>query len=1114
MKKKRMNVRAWFRPNSHFLRFASLTCLSLSIGFASMAADDGLSITNNFTEKPSEMIQDQDHKVSGTVSDETGASLPGATVTVKGTFVGTVTDIDGKFSLAGLKGDETLVVSFVGMLPQELAIDGKTVIDAQLKMDAIGIEEVVAIGYGTQKKRDVSSAISSVSSETYRDRPVSNFAQGISGNVAGVSISQTNGAPGGGSNIVIRGVGSVNASNAPLYVVDGQPLPDGFNKNESPINFINPSDIESVEILKDAASSAIYGTRAANGVVLITTKSGKKGKGQVSVSVKYGVQNVLRQYDALTREDYLQYYEDSRANAYMVEDPNLGTDNPNAVLWSRSDDNATRIANWSQYSRHATAMQSPASKHYRWITVSDTTYAMPYDTDWQGEFFGTGNVTDVQLSFSGGNDDVTYYVSGGLYANDGMIKSTGYDRFGFRSNVEKKVNKWLKIGLNLAPTLEKTSVLHNSTSTNGSNNPLLVAAQLGPIFPTHNEDGTYFRTGMELNSPWDWNVAFLANPLTFQAVTDDRKTARLNSNLYADINLMKGLLWKTAFHYDYRTRERNFYLPSYVPTSSKKTQRNTGSYDSSVRQYWDVQSFLTYSRDFGNHSLTGMVGVSMEESNYTSAYIKKYDFPQDIINTLNQGATVVNQQNDARTNASSESMIGSFARASYNYAGKYYLTASIRRDGSSKFGSENKWATFPSFSTAWRISDESFFSPLSSIVSDMKIRAGWGKIGNSGIANYLALATLGTSSYVFGSGATTTAAYYDNKIPNDFLGWETTKDLSIGTDIALMDGRISLSVDYFHRATEDMLFNLPLPSITGFGNVKLNLGSMTNQGFEYIVNTRNFVGEFTWNTTATLSYYRNVVTDIGADKRPLVNNSGYTTEGRPLSGLWGSYSLGAFRDWEDVKANPIFNAHQSSWRNRSQPGTPKVADVNGDGILDASDRTVLGNATPDFIWGLTNTFSYKGFDAAFKFTGRQGGQKLMTGSYGLTMFRAQGRANITYDYFDNYWTEANPDAKYPAPNRKQYDRSDVSGGLLFDATYVLLENITLGYTIPRNISQKASISNARIYLNLDNAWLYSKYPGYNPMGNYQGDSALSQGVDRAGDYPLPRTFSIGVNIDF
>ncbi len=1111
MKKNRINSKAQPFKSSKVLCVATLTCISASIGMNAFAAKNNLVKANILATNI--ISNEKNHTVSGVVKDKLGEPVIGATVAVKGQTIGVITDFDGKFSLNKLVGNEILIISYVGMNTQEISIDGKATINVTLTDNAITLDEVVAIGYGTQKKRDVSSAISSVGSDVFKDRPVANFAQGISGNVAGVSITQTNGAPGGGSNIVIRGVSSVNASNAPLYVVDGQPLPDGFNKNESPINFINPEDIESIEILKDAASSAIYGTRAANGVILITTKSGKKGKGKVNVSVKNGYQNVLRKYNALNREDYLQYYEDSRANAYLVEDPNLGSDNPNAVLWSRADDNATRIANWKQYSQHKNAMLDPKSKHYRWITVSDTTYKMPYDTDWQDEFFNTGKVTDVQLSFSGGSDDVSYYISGGVYSNKGMIKKTGYDRYSFRSNIEKKVNNWLKIGLNLSPSLENTDVLHQSTSNNGFNNPLLVATQLAPIFPTHNPDGSYFVTSQVLDSPWDWNVAFLANPLTYEAVTDTRKVARLNSKLYADINLFKGLTWKTAFHYDYRVRERNFYLPSYVPTASLITQANTGSYENSTRAFWDVQSFMTYAKSFGKHSISAMAGVSMEEISNSSAYIEKWDFPQDVINTLNQGNTVKNMLNDARTNASSESMVGSFARASYNYDGKYYLTASIRRDASSKFGSENKWATFPSFSAAWRISDETFFKPLTTIANDVKLRAGWGKIGNSGIPNYLALPTLGISSYVFGSGSTPTSAYYSNKIPNDFLGWETTKDLSFGVDIAVFNSRITLAADYFDRITEDMLFNLPLPGASGQDNVMLNLGSMRNNGFEFLLNTRNLTGKFSWNTTATLSNYRNKVTDIGGDKRPIINNSAYTTEGRPLAGLWGTYSTGAFKDWSDVKSNPIFNAHQASWKNRSQPGTPKIADVNGDGILDASDKTILGNAVPDFIWGLTNNFNYKNFDFSFKFTGRQGGQKLMTGNYSMVMFRADGRSNTTYDYYNNYWREDRPDAKYPAPNRKSYDQSDVSGGLLFDATFVFLENISFGYSLPRKFTKMFDISNARIYLNVDNAWLFSQYPGYNPMGNDQGDSALSQGVDVSGDYPLPRTFTIGLNID-
>ncbi len=1107
-----MNSRAWTFKNYQFLRLASLTCLSLSLSLMAQAAGDSHSTV--LPSASTVAAPEKSHKVTGVVKDNLGEPIMGVTIVVKGESVGVITDIDGKFSLTKLQGNETLIFSYIGMNSQEIQINGKSVINVSMLDSSVSLDEVVAIGYGTQKKRDVSSAISSVGSEVFKDRPVANFAQGISGTVAGVSISQNNGAPGGGSNIVIRGVGSVNASTAPLYVVDGQPLPEGYNKNESPINYINPEDIASIEILKDAASSAIYGTRAANGVILITTKSGKKGKGNFSVSVKNGYQNVLRTYDPLNREDYLKYYEDSRANAYLVEDPNLGTDNPNIPLWKRSDDNATRIANWKAYSQHKTALLDPNSKIVRWIAVSDTTYKMPYDTDWQKALFNTGKVTDVQLSFSGGSEDLTYYVSGGVYSNDGMVKGSGYNRYGFRSNIEKKVNNWLKIGLNLAPTMEKTNVLYNSTSSNGSNNPFLVATQLAPIFPTHNPDGTYFVTSQVLDSPWDFNVAFLANPLTFVDVTDERTTARLNSNLYADIALMKELTWKTAFHYDYRTRTSNSYIPSYVPTSAQETQPNVGTYENSARAYWDVQSFLTYSKNFGNHSLSAMVGVSMEEIANKSAYIEKWDFAQEVINTLNQGITVKNMQNDARTNASGESMIGSFARASYNYAGKYYLTASVRRDGSSKFGTNNKWAVFPSFSTAWRISDESFFKPLTSIVNDMKLRAGWGKIGNSGITNYLSQATLGNSSYVFGSGSTSTSAYYANKIPNDYLGWETTKDLSLGFDISVFDSRINLTADYFNRETDDMLFNLPMPSHSGFNSVMKNLGSMKNNGWEFLLGTRNFTGKFKWNTTATLSFYKNEVTNIGSDKRPIIDNSAYSSEGRPLAGLWGTYELGAFRDWADVKSSPIFNASQPLWRNRSQPGTPKIADVNGDGILDASDKTILGNANPDFIWGLNNTLSYKGFDFGFKFTGRQGGEKLMAGNYGMIMFRADGRSNTTYEYYNNYWREDSPDAKYPAPNRKSYDNSDVSGGLLFDATYILLENVTLGYTIPSKILKSLSISNARIYVNVDNAWLYSQYPGYNPMGNFAGDSSLSQGVDIAGDYPLPRTISFGVNLDF
>lgn len=1054
--------------------------------------------------------------VEGTVVDEAGEPLIGVNIQVKGTNHGTSTDFDGHFVLEDIDENAILVVTYIGYLSQEVAVAGKTTLNITLVSDAARLDEVVVVGYGTQKKGDVSAAISSVKSDVYLNRPITNFAEGIKGNVAGVMISNNNAAPGGGSNIVIRGISSVNASNAPLYVVDGQPLPDSYNKSESPLNFINPSDIESIEILKDAASGAIYGTRAANGVVLITTKRGQMGKPKISAKMSYGVQNALRKMDVLNSTDFIQFYEESRENAYVVEDPNFGTNDPNSELWSRSDPYDLRIGNWKQYSSQAGGFSDPNTKLPRWFTVTDTTKQMAarYDTDWQDALFKTGNVSDIQLSLSGANDNLNYYVSGGYYKNQGIVENTNYDRFSFRSNFEANVNPWLTVGFNFAPMLDNTGVLANSESTNTEYNPLVAAAFHAPIFPTHNEDGSLFYTGQELDSPWDWNVAFMVNPLNQLAIKDNRRTARVTSKVYSDIKFFEGLVLRTAFHHDYRDRNREYFLPSYVPASpTNPTSRNRGINERSTRGLWDLQTFLNFSKSIRDHSISAMAGVSLEETTYNSNYLNKYDYPHNLLNTLNQATTVLNQQNDVRTNKSSESMVGTFARASYNYKSKYYVTGSIRRDGSSKFGPENRWAIFPSFSVAWRISDERFMSVFSSFLSDWKLRSGWGKIGNSGISNYLYASTLAASSYLFDRGSEIAPAYYNNKISNDQLGWETTSDFGIGTDVGFFDGRVNLTVDYFDRTTNDMLFSLPLPATTGFSSVVLNLGSMKNRGFEYLVNTRNLVGKFNWSTTATLSYYRNYVTDIGNDKRPIIDNLGYTTEGRPIANLWGMLMLGPYRDWEDVKSSPIFNASRPTARQRSYPGSPKAADVNGDGVLDANDKTVLGTPTPDFIWGLRNNFSYGNFFLSVMLNGVQGGTRIYGGNYTNIMYYAQGRTNTTYEYFDNYWREDNPNAKYPAPNRKSYDQPQTEGGLVFDASFLKIDNINFGYNVPSQYLSRASISSLRLYFNIDNAFIWAADPGYNPESNYTGDNPKSQGVDRSGAYPLSRVFSFGINIE-
>lgn len=1052
-----------------------------------------------------------DRTVKGRVTEESGGGLPGVSIILKGTQRGTVTDVDGNYQMEIPDEDATLIFSFVGYVSEELPVGTQTSLDITLKIDQKSLEEIVVVGYGTQKKRDVSTAISSVSAKELKDKPMANFASAMTGKMAGVRIVNSNSAPGGGTTIRIRGVSSINASNNPLIVIDGFPLKDGFDKNENPLNSINVADIESIEVLKDASSSAIYGTQAANGVIMITTKKGKKGKPSLNINASTGYDRMINKVDVLNREDFLKYIDDARANAYVLEDPNFGTNNPELPLWQWTDSNELRVDNWKKYSSNAPGMAAPGNLFNRWISVIDTVYKMPYNTDWQDVITRTGKVTDLQLSATGGSDNVSYMVSGGIFDQKGIVLNSDYKRFSFRANVDIKVTNRVRAGLMLAPSYENSNVLPIIDGS-GTVNPFYNAITMPPIWNPTNDQGEPVFYGNTLLDPWDWNFAFFVNPLHLFRKEDKRRNFKNLSTVYGELDIIKGLKFRSEFHTEYRYRERDYFNPSSVPTTSATFSRSQGINEGNNRLYWNSQNFLTYQREFGKHSVSAVAGYSVEETRFRSTYMVKYDYPTDIFSSLNQAISVLNAQNDVRTNRSSEAMIGSFGRVMYNFAGKYYLTGSIRRDGASKFGTDKKWGVFPSMSAAWRISDEPFFEPLQRYISDLKIRGGWGVIGNAGISNYLALATLNSSAYVLGAGSAVAPAYSDGKIANSLLGWEETTDWSAGVDAELLGNRINLSIDYFYRHTQNMLFNMPLPVITGFGSYMANIGAMRNRGFEYSINSRNLVGEFKWTTNANLSYYRNRVLDIGKDKRPLINNDGYTTEGRPIAGIYGGVFQGPYRDWEDVKTSPIVNANNPNWRFRSSPGTPKLADVNGDGIIDASDNTVIGSAIPDFIWGMTNTFEYKGIDLSVQINGTQGGDvsmRQMEGVFG----RGAGNMNTTYDYYNNYWTPTNTNAKYAAPNRKSYDGTNTSGTLLYKGTFVNIQNIALGYTLPVNVTERLNLSRVRLYTTILNAWYITKFPGYNPEANAQGDNQLSQGINRD-SYPMSRSVSFGVNLSF
>lgn len=1053
----------------------------------------------------------QQKKISGTVKDMKGSPVPGVNVVVAGTTIGIMTDINGSYSIDVPQESKSLIFSFIGMETQEVIIGASTTINVVMTDSAVGLDEVVVIGYGSMKKRDVSTAISSVTSDNLKDKPVSNFAQAISGNLAGVNVATTNAAPGGGSQIHIRGIGSINASTSPLFVVDGFPLKDGFDKYENPLNSINPADIESIEVLKDASSSAIYGTQASNGVIIITTKSGKTGKPTINVNVSSGFQNRINKVDVLNKQDYLTYFEDARRMAYLVEDPNWGTNDPEAHIWNWTDSPEKRIENWRLYSQHSTAMKDPTSLHYRWITTMDSIANSPYDTDWQDATVRTGKVNDFQVSATGGTESFSYIVSGGYFDQLGIIPTTGYKRYNFRAKINAKINKRLEVGLSLTPSYEDLDVLNISLSDGlgaqaNLTNPLITPILAPPILPVFNDDGSPHFTGANTFDFTNWNLTPVINPYSAFLKSDNRQTAKNLTTLFAEIKITDKLTLRSEFHNELRFWERNAYSPTYAATRNTPTDRTTGTNEIRSRFYWNLQNILTYQNSFGKHNLTVMAGYSADEARNKSSYISKYDFPSDEINSLNQAITVLDAQNDATTRRSSETLIGSFGRIMYNFGGRYYLTGSIRRDASSKFGKDHRWGVFPSFSLAWRVSDEPFFEPFKKYINDWKIRGGGGQTGNSGIGNYNAISTLGALNYVLGASSATAAAYEANKVPNPGLGWETNTDWSIATDIQLLNDRISFSVDYFYRLTDDLLYRKPLPVITGFDSYLTNIAKMRNRGFEWVLTTRNITGRLNWTTNLNLSYFRNMVLNITS---PLNGDGTYITENRPLGCLWGPVDLGAFDDWEDVKTHPIFGANTALWRTRSNPGTPKIADVNGDGILDASDYTIIGSPYPDFTWGMSNTLEFRNFDLTVQVNGVVGGDINMV-NYATTA-QGNGQTNVTYFYFNNYWTPDRPNAQYACPTRKSYDKSDVSGALIFKGTFTNIQFVTLGYRLPQRISSKLHVGNARIYTNIQNAWMFTKFPGYNPETNSKGDDPTSQGLDR-GAYPLSRTVSLGINL--
>nr|WP_295922307.1 TonB-dependent receptor [uncultured Dyadobacter sp.] len=1035
-----------------------------------------------------------DRTVRGVVKDEKGEGLPGVSVVVKGTQRGTSTNIDGTYELAIPDGSATLIFSFVGYVPQEKRIENESVVEITLQTDTKALEEVVVVGYGTQKRADVTAAISSVPMDELRDMPVSNVATALQGKIPGVVVQQNSGSPGATPSIKVRGFGSISAGNAPLIVIDGNIV------NASIFANLNPNDIESMDVLKDASSTAIYGSKGSNGVILVTTKQGKSGKPSVNLDVFTGFQQVSKKLDLINSQQFAEFGKDASNNAYL--------DNvPGAKI---SDPNSARPTDYLRY-------RYPRGEVFDWFNFDDPAKvaALPY-TDYQDEIFRTGKMSSYQLSASGGSDKARYSISGGYLTQDGVIRRSAMDRYTIRANVEVNVLPTLKIGLNINPSYRVQQEVRDAGHW-ADNAVINAALSVMPMIPIYAADGSY-TSQTAFAAPY--NYPGITNPVAnITEYNSQFITTNLLGNTYAELKLFKDFTYRVTGNVNFTGNRRNAYRTSRMPLNQiLPPSVSTGTAFSDQGLSWLFNQTLNYSKSLNEmHNFDVLIGMESTKFHYQDSQGTGSSYPNDVVETLNGSAsgsttTAVSQRLE---NASASY----FARANYNYKGKYLVNVSVRRDGSSIFGSENRWGTFPAGSLGWRISEENFVKSIRAI-SEAKLRVSYGLAGNNAFTNnYPYVATLRSDNYAFNNNLVNGLA--PSSLANPQLGWERSQQLDAGIDVGLFGNRVFLIVDYYKRITRDLLLSVNVPTLTGFGTAVKNIGKMENKGWEFALNTRNLTKAFVWNTSLNLSLNRNKVLALGPTGDPIRSASGVgetniTQIGSPIGSFFGFKQIGVFKDKADVDSHP----HDPTTR----PGDVKYEDINKDGKIDANDRTIIGNNQPDFIYGMTNTFTYKGFDLSIAIQGSQGGEIL---NLSRRFFEnLEGNANQLSTVLNRWRSPENPgDGVTPRANaRTTGNNNAISTRWVEDGSYLRIQNVSLGYQLPAAWISKARLQQVRIYASAQNLFTFTKYLNYNPeVSNYESATIattgtplpgpLAAGVDY-GSYPLARTFTVGINLGF
>lgn len=968
--------------------------------------------------------------VQGVVKDQTGETVIGASVMEKGTTNGTITGIDGDFSL-NMSSNGTLVVSFVGYKTQEVQVKGQKQLQVVLSEDAEMLDEVVVIGYGTMKKSDLTGAVSSIGNKDIKDSPVSNLGQAIQGKISGVQIVDA-GKPGDNVSIKIRGLGSINNCD-PLVVIDGVPTDLGLSS-------LNMADVERLDVLKDASATAIYGSRGANGVVMITTKRGTEGKGKLAVSANYSFQNATNVPSLLNAAQYAELSNDMMVNSGR---------NPNP----------------------------------EWANPSE----LGAGTDWMDELLRTGVMQNYTVSYSGGNEKSHYYVSGGFLDQSGIVKSVNYRRFTFQSNSDAQVLKWLKFSNNITFSAD--------TKKSGSYN-IGDALKALPIYPVKNEDGSW--SGPDGNSEWYGSTRNPIGPTELNKSQTDGYN--FLANLTAELTFTKWLKFKSTFGYDAKFWFIDNFTPKYnwKPTPTEETSRYKSD-NKSFTYLWD--NYFLFDHTFAEKHRVGlMAGMSAQWNTNDYLNAQKNVFMFDNVHEMDNGEEMY----AIGGNETEWALLSYMARVNYSYEDRYLLTATIRRDGSSRFGKKHRWGTFPSVSVAWRASQEKWF-PKNDYINDLKVRAGYGVTGSqASVGNYSYLASYNTSVYPFGISSGNQTALVSSTLANPYIHWEEVAQTNIGFDASLFNSRVMFSFDAYMKETRDMLVKASIPITSGFEDTTTtytNAGKVRNQGIEMSLHTINLTGELGWETNLTATYNKNKIKDLNSDVPYYINqiNNSYVTmlaKDYPINVFYGYVTDGIFQNQSEVNTHAV--------QPGAEPGDIRFRDLNNDGVINDSDRTVIGNPNPSWLFSMNNSLSYKGFELSVFLQGIAGNKIYNANNIDNTGMAAA--YNQTTDVLKRWQGEGTsnsmPRAVFGDPNQN----TRVSDRFVENGSYLRLKNITLSYTFPKQWLQKAQIENARLSLSCENVATITGYSGFDPEVGING-------IDQ-NRYPISRTFSLGLNFNF